>query len=204
MNYEYVNNVWLCKICNREFKTRQATTSHIHRAHVNPNGVYGHKRKGTPANNKGVPMSEDQKKKISKSLKGRPGKSLTEETKQKLSKALSCNNNGGKCKWFLVNGQKVQGTWERDVAIKLDEMGVVWQKLYTNIHTIPYKLNNKLKHYTPDFYLPNENIYLEIKGYWWGNDKEKMNAVFDQHKDIRIVLIEKEQYQRIMLGELVW
>lgn len=124
--------------------------------------------------------------------------------KEKLVKKLSINNKGGKCKWYVVDGQKVQGTWERNIAIKLSEMNIKWVKLKTNKDIIQYELDGVIKSYTPDFYLEEYDVYLEIKGYWWGNDKSKMIAVKEQHPEKKIKIIEKLEYTKILNGELVW
>lgn len=136
--------------------------------------------------------------------KGRPGRPHTEETKRKISQKLSINNKGGRAKWYEVAGQKVQGTWERNVALKLEELEIEWIKLKTNRDVLEYSMNNKVRCYTPDFYLPEYDVYLEIKGRWWGRDKEKMDIVLKTYPDKHIVIIEKEQYERFMDGELVW
>lgn len=132
------------------------------------------------------------------------GRKHTEETKLKISTKMSHNNKGGRCKWYDVSGQKVQGTWERDVALKLDELSIKWKKLKTNKDVLQYNIDGNIKSYTPDFLLIDLGIFLEIKGYWWGNDKNKMIAVKEQHPDKRIVIIEKREFEKIMQGELVW
>lgn len=33
-----------------------------------------------------------------------------------------------------------------------------------NTYKFPYHYNNRIRHYIPDFYLPDEDIYVEIKG----------------------------------------
>lgn len=35
-------------------------------------------------------------------------------------------------------------------------------------------------------------------------DREKMALVIDQHKDKRIVIVEKDKFEKILSGELVW
>lgn len=65
-------------------------------------------------------------------------------------------------------------------------------------------MNGKVKSYAPDFYLPSYDIYLEVKGYWRGNDKEKMKCVIEQHSDKKIIIIEKQEFNKILQGELVW
>lgn len=202
----------ICKICNKDFSVKGIGT-HLWRAHTEQ-GIQ-HKLKSNPwnkgltkhtnevVNNKSKEMIGNT---IYKNWKQHPwlGKTHSPETKLKLSKSLSINNKGGRCKWFEVSGQKVQGSWEKNVALKLNELGIRWQKLKTNRHTIQYTLNAKVKSYTPDFYLPDFDTYLEIKGRWWGDDKLKMDAVFSQYPHIKICVIEKDKYDRIMLGEQVW
>lgn len=138
---------------------------------------------------------------VSKSKTGKPGHKHTAETKERISKKLSGNNHGGRCKWFEVDGINVQGTWERDAALKFNELGITWIKVRK---PWPYSMDGKQRHYTPDFYLPDYDVYLELKGFWWGNDKQKMEHVIEQHLDKRIVIIELEQFKRILRGELVW
>lgn len=204
MRYYNTNTSWFCSECSREFSSRQAVTSHIHRAHDNPGVAYGHARKGSTPWNKGGQMAEEQKQKISQSLKGKPGRKLSEKEKQNISKRMSIKNNGGKSKWYEYNGQKLQGTWELNLAKKFDELNIKWVKLKTNKDIWNYTIENKIKSYTPDFYLPEINLYLEVKGYWWGNDKEKMKYVLDQNPLKRLVVIEKREYEKLMRGELVW
>ena len=132
------------------------------------------------------------------------GKKHTEETKRKISQKLSINNKGGRSKWYEVAGQKVQGSWERNVALKLEELEIEWKKLKVNKDILEYVMDGKLRCYTPDFYLPAYDVFLEIKGYWWGRDKEKMEIVLKTYPEKNIVLIEKEQYEKILRGELVW
>lgn len=111
---------------------------------------------------------------------------------------MSLHNPGGKCKWFEVAGQKVQGSWERDIALKFEQLKINWNKLKVNSDILKYIINNIEKSYTPDFYLKEYNLYIEIKGFWWGNDKEKMDAVMDQHPDKKILIIEKKLYKSII------
>lgn len=126
------------------------------------------------------------------------------DARKRLSVRQSLNNSGGRCKWFEYNGQKLQGTWELNIVKKLDEMGIEWYKPVVNRDVWQYTIDGKTKSYTPDLYLKQYDVYLEIKGYWWGDDKRKMQTIFEQHSDKKVVIVEKESYNRIMQGELVW
>lgn len=117
---------------------------------------------------------------------------------RKISEKLSINNKGGRSKWYTVAGQNVQGTWERDIATKFELLNIRWIKLKTNKDTLKYEMNGKIRSYTPDFYLPDYDMYVEVKGFWWGDDKEKMKIVFQTYPDKSIVVVEKEEYEEII------
>lgn len=39
---------------------------------------------------------------------------------------------------------------------------------------------------------------------WWGNDREKMSIVLEKYKEIKIIVVEKDKYEKLLRGELVW
>lgn len=51
---------------------------------------------------------------------------------------------------------------------------------------------------SPDFLLPDFDVYLEPKGYWWGDDKRKMEIIFETYPNVKIILIEKDLYQSLI------
>lgn len=122
--------------------------------------------------------------------------------RKKLSIEQSIRNRGGKSKWYTVSGQLVQGTWERNLAIKFDELGIAWKKLSTGKDAWPYVIDGKLKHYTPDFYLTKYDLYLDPKGYWWGDDKRKIEEVHHQHPNKKLIIIEKDDYKKLLSGNI--
>ena len=82
--------------------------------------------------------------------------------------------------WFEVNGVKVQGTWEKQVAERLLTLGLNFQRV-----RIPY---DEYRTYTPDFYLPKLGLYIEVKGWMRDRDLEKYRKVVLQTKiDLRII-----------------
>lgn len=82
------------------------------------------------------------------------GKHLSPDARKKISKALSVNNKGGRAKWFIVAGQKVQGTWEKKVAQALESSNIKWEKITSKSYSFKYiKNDNSVHHYTPDFFL---------------------------------------------------
>ena len=209
----------LCELCNRKISlsnfARHAQSCEgpkkkkIRGIDFDPN--YGFKTNTRTQWNKGLTKETDERvKKNSDSLaetlqrKIANGefipRRLSQEEKFALSKRMSEHNPGGKSKWFEVSGVKVQGTWERDIAVKLNESCIKWVRP----KCIKYIMGGKMRNYTPDFYLPDFDVYLEVKGYWWGNDKEKMECVIAQHSDKKFVIIMKEKFKQILQGERVW
>lgn len=58
--------------------------------------------------------------------------------------------------------------------------------------SIKYLDNSGKKHrYRPDFYLIDTNEIIETKGYWWGNDKQKMEWVIEQNPHLIIKILTK-------------
>jgi len=47
-------------------------------------------------------------------------------------------------------------------------------------------------------YLPDYDVFVEVKGFWWGDDKEKMKIVFETYPDKHIMVVEKDEYREIM------
>lgn len=129
-----------------------------------------------------------------------PARSPGEEARLRTSIRMSANNPGGRSKWFTVDSKKCQGTWERDFALYCNEQGIEWDRC----KPWKYIMDDKVKSYTPDFYIPSKDLFIEIKGRWWGDDRRKMDCVIAQHPDKKILILEKENYQQLMRGELVW
>jgi len=201
-----------CKYCGKEY-SKKGIGTHIWRSHGE--GKFHNSNKGyikgtRTAWNKGLTKADPRVAKYGNTIseiqrqKVKDGKwvpsVMSKEARKRQSKRMSEHNPGGRSKWYEVNGKKVQGTWERDIALKLSEMNIEWERC----KPIEYLIDNETKNYTPDFYLPTENIYLEVKGYWWGNDKQKMDNVIKQHPDKKIFIIEEKEFNQILKGELVW
>jgi len=208
-----------CPICYKELKSDKAKVAHIWRAHTESGVQHGQKTgassKGKTSHRKGLTKetSEEikrtsQKRSLTIQKKIADGtfipSKMGTEARRKLSIEQSLKNRGGKCKWFEYKGQKLQGTWELNIAKKLDEFGIKWYKPKVHKDVWSYLLEDKIKSYTPDFYLVDLDLYLEIKGHWWGDDKKKMEAVLQQHPEKKIFIIEKNEYNKILQGELVW
>jgi len=92
--------------------------------------------------------------------------------------------------YVRIDGSVVSmdSTWEVACAQRLDELGISWERDPSiKIHYRDKKLRSR--NYIPDFYLPEYDIYLEVKGYWTDRAKWKMRDVMVRNPD-KICLLE--------------
>ena len=82
----------------------------------------------------------------------------------------------------------MDSTWEVACAKRLDDLGIRW------IRNPSLKLKyttrgRRERNYIPDFYLPDLNIYIEVKGYWTDAARHKMEDV-QKRNPVRILILE--------------
>lgn len=204
-----------CEICGKEY-SKMGIGTHIWRTHGDgilhdpnigfKNGTKkqiwnkGLSKKESPALMKAsVKLSETVKMKI-KNGTYLPIK-WSEEFRQKQSSKMSTFNPGGKCKWFdfkKENGEivKLQGTWEVRFAKILEKIDPLWIKPSLGNKEHSFEWTNERKYtYTPDFWSPKFQTYFEVKGYWWGNDKEKMELVKLQNENLKVIIIQRKELE---------
>ena len=122
----------------------------------------------------------------------------TLETRQKISAKRAeqvmnqyLNKEHVKVKWYKVKNLEgkefsVRGHWEENVALRLNALGILWVK------AAPIKYFKDYWHnYIPDLYIPDGDIYVEVKGGYPDSDREKMRLVVEQHPEKKIYFIHK-------------
>lgn len=99
------------------------------------------------------------------------------------------NNKCGYGKGSYYKNIWMRSTWEVKYAKYLDKNKIKW--LY---ESKTFDLGNTT--YTPDFYLPKTDEYIEIKGWWLKGAIDKFKVFKQLYKNIKtIVLMEKELKQ---------
>ncbi len=89
---------------------------------------------------------------------------------------------------------KLNHGWEKAYAEYLDFYGEPW---YYECETFKYEFNNKQISYTPDFYLPLENKFVEIKGRWIRDAEPKFLKFKETYPNIKIELLMKKDLKRL-------
>lgn len=80
----------------------------------------------------------------------------------------------------------MRSSWEVKYAAYLDKEGVDWE--YEKYKFKYHDRDNIPHYYFPDFYLPSEDLFVEIKGYMTDKDQYKVDACVDVHGiDVKVL-----------------
>lgn len=178
------------------------------REKMRESALHRHRGKDKPIWNKGLTKEDPRVAQngfaVSKTMKQKVAEGTlsfynpTLEQRAATSARMSTQNPGGRCKWFQVGSESVQGTWERDLALRMEALGILWHKRKPN-RSWKYTTPDGVQHrYTPDFFLPEANLKLEVKGYWWGQDRAKMELVRAQNPGIRLAVVEDDSFSQLL------
>lgn len=216
-NNLFDNTQILCQYCSKVCKNLNSLRQHEIRCPHNPNRINtvhaGFNTKGKKAWNKGLTKETSdvvkrQAELQSKTKKGKPGRKHTDAEKQTLREHALKNKLGGfnmRKKTIFVNGIAVDSSYEKIVAESLTENNIEWKRC-DRFKYIDNK--NKLHYYTPDFYLPKYDVYLDPKNDYLINninpilkfrDTDKIKWVMEQN-NIKIIILDKDHltYEKIV------
>lgn len=132
-------------------------------------------------------LSESVKKayKTEKCINHQKGKKRTEEEKRKISETMKKNPKAGGLRQGSGRGKKgwyeskiagkvfLDSSWELEYVKYLDKNNINWKR---NKIKFPYIKDEKERYYIPDFYLVDTNEYVEVKGFERKEDKLKWSS----------------------------
>lgn len=84
----------------------------------------------------------------------------------------------------------MRSSYEIAYAKYLDSLGIIWQ-----YEPKTFDLGNCT--YTPDFYIPTIDIYIEIKGWWRPDALQKFKLFRKQYPKLCILIFTKEELKTI-------
>ena len=91
------------------------------------------------------------------------------------------------------------GTWQYEVGLWLDQQNINWTNKIKGVH---YIFQGKKKRYHPDFYLPQYDLYIQVKGYETDKDKRKWTQFKSKLLILRHQQIKKIKSRQIKFNEL--
>lgn len=83
----------------------------------------------------------------------------------------------------------MDSSWELKLATRLDNLNIKWER-NESFHFAYSDINGENKKYHPDFYLPDYDFYIEIKGYWTAKVRHKMNDALIKN-NFKLLILDK-------------
>ena len=196
-----------CIYCAKIAKSLNSKVQHEIRCNLNPNkinvvpsfGMLG--KKGANQYKYGASMSDNTKKKISAASKKQIWNvNRRARHSEVMKKAVEkfpdsyTSSNRGRTKQIFYDGIKFQGRWELEFYQYCKNNNIIIER---SNEYFEYEWNGTRK-YFPDFYLPESETYVEVKGYETDRDKAKWNQ-FPK----KLLIIKKNEINAIRKGSFV-
>lgn len=188
--------MYKCKYCGKKYKNPKSIGSHTKWCKKNPNREIPFENIDQEKRLKALADSNRNPEHIRRRMAGFKksyeagnftigGCSNDTEIESKRRKKIADSINkryesgwapkAGRCKKIqyestIAGSVSLDGNWELKVAQYLDEQNINWIR---NTKRFPYIHNGKNRKYTPDFYLTDDDVYVEVKGYETELDKCK-------------------------------
>lgn len=173
---------YVCK-CNKHFKNAQSLNAHFRWCLIHRDGkeVIPSPNKGKISPHRGKKLEEivedaeaTRKRKRVSAQNRKPPSALS---RQRMSESrLRAIERSKHVKWFIVNGVKVQGEWEKRVAEILVDLGLTFSRA-----RLKY---DECRSYTPDFFVHELNCFIEVKGWMRDTDIEKYQKVLKEYPNL--------------------
>lgn len=209
-----VDNSIICKFCNKHCKNTNSQRNHSRLCKLNPDRQFTYLVTNRDEARKNIQYSNQY---VKAKMLGLPKPERSAETRQKLSLAAKNRNQEVKDKiaksisetvkkkvhegtWhtslakrmhYNYKGIDLHGKWELRYAQWLDERNIKWERC---VQTFEYIFEKKTRRYTPDFYLPITNEYIEIKGYKTDKDNEKWKQF---PKNLQLTILMKDELSKL-------
>lgn len=100
----------------------------------------------------------------------------------------------GFCHWFLHEGIKYQGSWEFRMGLWLKKNNVSFL-CHRGVRQFPYVIDNEDHTYCPDFYIPGQDYFIEVKGYFPPKQRRKISIIRKSYPDIKLEVYDKERLE---------
>lgn len=172
-----------------------------HKTHEHPKGMKNkhhtiESKNKISSSNKRVWENYDEDKLLLRSLKQRRTRIINGTLNPlSLQKNPYSRAKGGKRK--DLNNIYFRSSWEANIARYYNYIGVEWQ---FEPKTFIFKnITRGSVSYTPDFYLPKEDKWIEVKGWMDGKSKTKLKRFAKQYPEEykKLKLITKKEYEEI-------
>lgn len=208
-----------CRHCGKQCKNENSLKQHELRCKENPehisNVINGFNNKGRIPWNIGLtkedPRVAKQAAASGKTRRGRSNHPQPDRARNILSIKAKERGFGGfnmRKAAITYNGIKLDSSYELEVAKSLDASNIKWQRC--GRFEYQHK-DGSVHYYTPDFYLPEYNIYLDPKNDYLIEHVNEFTGMTDIEKiqraananNIRVIVLNKESLTWDKIKELI-
>jgi len=116
-----------------------------------------------------------------------------DKVKQLISKMFKTRSRTVVCSKGQV---RVKSSYEERLIHLLDKLNLSWE-----YEPKTFYLEEMKKNYIPDFYIKEFDVYVEVKGYWYKDAKDKWDYCLIKSPDIKKILINKQALEDLENGE---
>jgi hypothetical protein len=148
----------------------------------------------------GRPLSPEHRAKLSAAKIGKPGPWLgkkrgpiSAETSAKLSASLKGKPAQFPLKRFYYRDVPFRSSYEVRAAQAFDRLGMAWE-----YEPKRFDLGGSYT-YLPDFFLPDEGMYVEVKGYYGPDSATTMSLMLSAHPDVEVAILQRSQIEALEL-----
>ena len=138
---------------------------------------------------KNNPMFGKKQSEKCKRIVGQMSKKFTGKNNPMFGKKIDLS---GKNCFYDDLGHRCRSSWEVNYARILKHLKIKYEYEPTSFEL------NEGDSYTPDFYLINNEEYIEIKGYARDLFKEKINRFKEQYPEIKLKIIYGQEYNNLL------
>jgi len=183
-DHKYHRKHTVC-VCGKTFEAiirpQKPEPKYCCRACFNKHGHHGNQHTKAVEEGRTVEISAETRAKLSASARKASETFWTTERRQihsrymrqtveKYPSSYCAANVNGRVKKIYYGNSILTGKWELYTAKLLDACGITWTN---QIEPIPYIWNGTTRHYFPDFYLPEYDLYIEVKGHQHQPDRDQ-------------------------------
>jgi hypothetical protein len=116
---------------------------------------------------------------------------LSDETRARQSASLKGKPAAFPLRRFYYRDVPFRSTYEVRAARSFDRLGMRWE-----YEPKRFDLGGSYT-YLPDFYLPDEDMYVEVKGYYGPKSAETMSRMFEAHPDVSVAILQRLQIEAL-------
>jgi len=123
------------------------------------------------------------------------GKKLKHPKSKRCNSCANTIRHGRRCKYKNI---WMRSSWEIKYAKYLDTKGIKWTYEPVRFHFMYYyNKKKKIGTYLPDFYLPEQDKYIEIKGYANDRFKKRFSYFCKQNPEIKIEILNQKKLENL-------